>query len=166
MTTTISEALAPFFGKETSLLLGQNGARTDASDAGLLNGLVSHVHGYDDTHLPTIIHPTGPVASALFSQTEALSSVKGDDFIAWPSHIKSTIGSTGAARAVGKLMHLESTPMQYAISIATQMMGLREMFGTETKSFHVRHATKMVAWSRCWPRAYPSSLQALETKRG
>jgi aconitate decarboxylase len=80
-TTTACEALSPFFGNATSSLLGLKGARTDASHAALLNGIASHVHDYDDTHLPTIIHPTGPVASALFAQAEALGGVKGEDFI-------------------------------------------------------------------------------------
>lgn len=52
-------ALSPFFGKETSTLLGQDGAKTDAQHAALINGIASHVHDYDDTHLETIIHPTG-----------------------------------------------------------------------------------------------------------
>ncbi|KAF8213797.1 hypothetical protein K438DRAFT_2009917 [Mycena galopus ATCC 62051] len=189
-TTTASEALAPFFGKETSSLLGQNGARTDASHAALLNGIASHVHDYDDTHLPTIIHPTGPVASALFAQAEALGGVKGDDFIlalvagieaecklgmgVWPKHydvgwhITSTVGSIGAAVAVGKLMRLERTPMQHAISIAaTQVTGLREMFGTDTKSFHVgRAAQNGLMAAVLAARGYTGSLQALEAKRG
>ncbi|KAF8185324.1 hypothetical protein K438DRAFT_1971057 [Mycena galopus ATCC 62051] len=100
-------------------------------------GLASHVDEYDDTDLPTIIHPTGPVVSVLFSQTEALGSVKGDDCIlalitrieaeyklsmgVWtehydvgcigPTHITSSVGSTGAAVAIGKLMRLQSMPM-------------------------------------------------------
>jgi aconitate decarboxylase len=36
----------------------------------LINGISSHVHDYDDTHLDTIIHPTGPVASALLAVAE------------------------------------------------------------------------------------------------
>lgn len=81
-TTTIAyEALTPFFGKPTSTVLGYKGARTDASHAALINGISSHVHDYDDTHLATIIHPTGPVASALLAQSEALGGVKGEDFI-------------------------------------------------------------------------------------
>ncbi|KAJ6627031.1 MmgE/PrpD family protein [Mycena sp. CBHHK59/15] len=156
-TTRAHDALAPFFGQPTSTLFGRKGARTDASHAALINGIASHVHDYDDTHLETIIHPTGPVASALFAQSEALGSVTGEDFIlalvtgieaecklglgVWPEHydigwhITSTVGSIGAAVAVGKLMKLQKEPMQHAISIAaTQVTGLREMFGTDTKS--------------------------------
>jgi 2-methylcitrate dehydratase PrpD len=80
-TTTAHDALAPFFGAPTSTLLGRKGARTDASHAALINGIASHVHDYDDTHLETIIHPTGPVASALLAQSEALGTVSGHDFI-------------------------------------------------------------------------------------
>ncbi|KAJ7785640.1 2-methylcitrate dehydratase [Mycena metata] len=189
-TTTASEALSPFFGKPTSSLLGQKGARTDASHAALLNGIASHVHDYDDTHLPTIIHPTGPVASALFAQAEALGGVKGEDFIlalvagieaecklgmgVWPKHydigwhITSTVGSIGAAVAVGKLLRLERTPMQHAISIAsTQVTGLRDMFGTDTKCFHVgRAAQNGLLAAVLAARGYTGSLQAIEAPRG
>ncbi|KAF8212043.1 hypothetical protein K438DRAFT_1805854, partial [Mycena galopus ATCC 62051] len=48
-----------FFREGMSSLCCQNGARTDASHAALLNEFASHVHEYNDAHLPTIIHPTG-----------------------------------------------------------------------------------------------------------
>lgn len=82
-TTKAYKALTPFFGKPTSSLLDQRGneSRTDASHAALINGIASHVHDYDDTHLETIIHPTGPVASALLAQSEALGGIKAEDFI-------------------------------------------------------------------------------------
>lgn len=61
------------------------------------------MHDYDDTHLETIIHPTGPVAAALLSIAETLQRpVSGEEFITalvagieveckcglavWPSH--------------------------------------------------------------------------------
>jgi 2-methylcitrate dehydratase PrpD len=93
-TTTALKALTPFFGPATSSILGRGDhgdrsddslpGRTDASHAALINGIASHVHDYDDTHLETIIHPTGPVASALLAQVEAETTrknVTGDDFI-------------------------------------------------------------------------------------
>ncbi|MCJ1403754.1 hypothetical protein MMC11_006977 [Xylographa trunciseda] len=42
----------------------------DAQHAALLNGIAGHVHDYDDTHLNTIIHPSGSVASALIAVAE------------------------------------------------------------------------------------------------
>lgn len=67
-------SLSPIFGLFTSSLLGHHGAlSTDAQHAALLNSIASHVHDYDDTHLDTIIHPTGPIASALLAATELRS---------------------------------------------------------------------------------------------
>jgi aconitate decarboxylase len=75
-------ALARFTGAPTSRLLGSGGVDLDAMHAALLNGIASHVHDYDDTHLDTIIHPTGPVASALLAMAESLDrSVSGQEFI-------------------------------------------------------------------------------------
>ena len=79
-TTTAINALSSFFGKPTSSILGNQGSRSespgkaDASHAALINGIASHVHDYDDTHLETIIHPTGPVASAVLAMAEKLAS--------------------------------------------------------------------------------------------
>src|SRR6187200_3093625 len=39
--------------------------RFDAPGAAFVNCLASAAHAYDDTHLATITHPTGPVISAL-----------------------------------------------------------------------------------------------------
>src|ERR1700761_3684287 len=88
-TNTALKALSPFFGKPTSSIFGvQSSAATgkaDPSHAALINGIASHVHDYDDTHLETIIHPTGPVASALVAQSEALvaegKSISGQEFL-------------------------------------------------------------------------------------
>lgn len=89
-TITAIKALSSFFGKPTSSILGQQASsgdqnKADASHAALINGIASHVHDYDDTHLETIIHPTGPVASALLAMAEKLTadekSVSGEDFL-------------------------------------------------------------------------------------
>jgi aconitate decarboxylase len=74
--------LAPFFGASTASLLGHpDHLQTDASHAALLNGIASHVHDYDDTHLDTIIHPTGPVASALLAVAEWKGGITGKEFL-------------------------------------------------------------------------------------
>ncbi|KAJ7924403.1 2-methylcitrate dehydratase [Mycena leptocephala] len=142
--------LSPFFGKATSSLLGLKGARTDASHAALLNGIASHVHDYDDTHLPTIIHPTGPLYLALVAGIEAECKL---GMGVWPKHYD--IGWLNRrAVAVGKLMHLERTPMQHAISIAA------------TQSFHVGRAARTDSRAVLAARGYTGSLQALEAPRG
>ena len=41
--------------------------KVDMASAALINGISSHTFDFDDTHLKTIIHPAGPVASALLA---------------------------------------------------------------------------------------------------
>src|SRR5215467_3310221 len=62
-------ALTPFAGPPQATVLGRE-EKIDILNAALLNGITSHVFDFDDTHLPTIIHPSGPVASALFPLAE------------------------------------------------------------------------------------------------
>lgn len=45
-----TDALEPLFGPKTCTLLGTS-IKTDPQHAALLNGIASHVHDYDDTHL-------------------------------------------------------------------------------------------------------------------
>lgn len=77
------KALTPFFGPATSSLLGQVQTQgiADPSHAALINGIASHVHDYDDTHLSTIIHPTGPVASAVLAMAEKMGNVSGEQIL-------------------------------------------------------------------------------------
>lgn len=183
------KALEPLFGRPTSTLLGTS-SQYDLQHAALLNGIASHVHDYDDTHLATIIHPTGPVASAVLAYAEYQGSVTGEEVIlalvagieascklglaVWPEHydigwhITSTTGSIGAAVGVGKLMKLSETQMAHAIGVAAvQVTGLREMFGSDTKSFHPgRAATNGIVAALLAKEGYTSSEQALEAKRG
>lgn len=184
-------ALSPLFGAPTATIFGRdNDPRTDMQHACLLNGIASHVHDYDDTHLATIIHPTGPVASAALAYAEHKGNVAGADFLCaivagieascklglavWPEHydigwhITGTTGSIGAAVAVGKLMKLNEDQMAHAIGISSvQVTGLREMFGSDTKSFHPgRAAQNGLLAALCAEQGFTSSLQALEAKRG
>ncbi|GAB1744387.1 hypothetical protein NU219Hw_g1665t1 [Hortaea werneckii] len=181
----------PFFGPVSSTIYGHGGARrTDAQHASVLNGIASHVHDYDDTHLATIIHPTGPVASALLAYAEHRGSISGEDLLCalvagieascktglavWPSHydigwhITSTTGSIGTAVGVGKLMGLDEEQMAHAIGLAAvQVIGLREMFGSDTKSFHPGRAAQSGMMAALMAEnGYTSSLLGLEAKRG
>ncbi|CAI7625756.1 unnamed protein product [Penicillium glandicola] len=189
-TITARKALSPFSGPPTSHLLGTN-ASTDAMHAALFNGIASHVHDYDDTHLDTIIHPTGPVACALLAIVPTLERpVSGPEFITalvagieaeckiglavWPAHydvgwhITSTTGSIGAAVAVAKLLALSAEQVAHAIGLAaTQVTGLREMFGSHAKSFHPGRAAQNGLLAALLAReGFTSSVEALEAKRG
>ena len=158
------EALAPFRGPAQATVLGRE-ERVDIISAALFNGISSHVFDFDDTHLKTVIHPAGPVASALLALAEFKGPVSGVRFIhalalgveaecrignaVYPEHydrgwhITGTAGVFGAAAACGVLLGLSEQQMVWALGLAaTQPVGLREMFGTMTKSFHPGRAAQ------------------------
>lgn len=188
---TVDRALAAvtqFSGKPTATVLGR-GERLDTLHAALLNGITSHVLDYDDTHLKTIIHPAGPVASALMAVAEN-QTVTGQEFLnalivgvevecrignsVYPNHydrgwhITGTAGVFGAAAAVGRLLNLTEQQMTWALSLAaTQASGLREMFGTMTKSFHPGRAAQNGTMAAYLAKAnFDSSEQGIEAPRG
>jgi 2-methylcitrate dehydratase PrpD len=181
-------ALKPFSGPEQATVLGRRD-RMDILHTALMNGMSSHVFDFDDTHLKTIIHPAGPVASALLPFAER-RTVSGADLLhafilgvevecrignaVYPEHydvgwhITGTAGVFGAAAAVGKLLGLDEQRMTWALGIAgTQSSGFREMFGTMCKSFHPGRAAQngmMAAFLA--EQDFTSSNQVLEAKRG
>lgn len=181
-------ALSPFAGVGRASVLGR-AERTDPLHAALFNGISSHVFDFDDTHLRTVIHPAGPVASALLAFAEH-QDVSGEDFLnalvlgievecrignaVYPQHydigwhITGSTGVFGAAAAIGKLLGLNTQQMSWAFGLAaTQPVGLREMFGTMTKSFHPGRAAQNGFTSALLAqRGYTSSEQAIEAKRG
>ena len=181
-------ALKPFSGPETSTVLGRT-ERLDAAHAALINGISSHVLDYDDTHLKTIIHPAGPVCSALLALAE-LRPIGGREFLTaqivgietecrignavYPDHydrgwhITGTAGVFGSAAACGRAIGLDRQKMQWALGLAaTQSSGLREMFGTMTKSFHPGAAARNGLISALLAEAgFDSSEQGIEALRG
>lgn len=181
-------AVTPFSGGRTSTVLGRKD-RLDALHAALLNGISSHVLDYDDTHLKTIIHPAGPVASAILALAEC-RKISGEDFLTalivgievecrignavYPHHydrgwhITGTAGVFGAAAAAGKLLGLSTQQMTWAMGLAaTQSSGLRDMFGTMTKSFHPGRAAQNGLFAALLAEAnFDSSECAIEAPRG
>ena len=156
-------ALKPFSGPPQSSLFGKK-ERLDPLNAALVNGISSHVLDFDDTHLKTIIHPAGPVASALTAWAEA-RPVSGGDFMnalvigcevecrignaVYPEHyakgwhITGTCGVFGAATAMGRVLKLDERHMAWAVGIAaSQPVGLKVQFGSDTKSFHPGRAAQ------------------------
>ena len=150
-------ALGPFFGKGEALVLGRT-ERADALHAALLNGISSHVHDFDDTTPKNYMHPTSPMASALFAYA-SVHPMSGKDFehafilgfetgsrvanSVYPAHydagwhITGTAGVFGAVAAVGRPMGLDEQQMVWAIGLAAaQAAGIREMFGSMGKAFH------------------------------
>src|SRR6188472_1062034 len=72
-------ALGPFSGPRQATVLGRQD-RLDIMLAALMNGTTSHTFDFDDTHLRTVIHPSGPVASAILALAET-QPVTGEAFL-------------------------------------------------------------------------------------
>jgi 2-methylcitrate dehydratase PrpD len=181
-------ALLPFFGPPQATLFGRP-ERVDVLHAALLNGISSHVLDFDDTHIETAIHPAAPVAPAILALAEH-RPVSGRDLMAaliigietefriglavtpahyrvgW--HITGTAGAFGSAAAAGKLLGLSERQMCWALGLAAaQPVGLQEMFGSMTKSFHPgRAAQNGLTAALLAHKGYTASEHALEAKRG
>ncbi|HEU5296087.1 MAG TPA: MmgE/PrpD family protein [Burkholderiaceae bacterium] len=163
--------------------------RVDMAAAALLNGISSHTFDFDDTHLKTIIHPAGPVASAALALAEHLGAsgrslvdalVLGIDVscrmgnLMYPEHydrgwhITGSTGTLGAAAACARLLSLDEQRTAMALGIAaSQPVGLREQFGTMTKPFHPGAAARSGLLSALLAKhGFTASVRALEAPRG
>jgi len=163
--------------------------RVDMAGAALLNGISSHTFDFDDTHLKTIIHPAGPVASAALALAEHLGAsgralidalVLGIDVscrignVIYPEHydrgwhITGSTGTLGAAAACARLLGLDEEHTAMALGIAaSQPVGLREQFGTMTKPFHPGGAARAGLLSALLAKhGFTASARALEAPRG
>ena len=56
-------------GKPSGLNLGA-GVKTHLQNAALANGYLAHLEDYDDTHFPTVLHPSAPTVPAAFAVAE------------------------------------------------------------------------------------------------
>ena len=181
-------ALGPFSGPGQAGLLGRR-ERFDIMNAAFVNGASSHIFDYDDTHLKTIIHPGGPVISALLALSE-YRPVSGRDFLnalilgvetecrignaVFPNHydvgwhITGTAGVFGAAAAAGKVLGLNEQQMVWALGLAaSQPVGLRESFGSMNKSFNPgRAAANGLFAALLAAQNFTSSDGMIEAKRG
>ena len=169
-------------------LLGRR-EKVDIASAALLNGISSHTWDFDDTHLKTIIHPAGPVASPALALAEHLNlsgralldamvigievSCRVGNAI-YPDHydrgwhITGSTGMLGSAAACSRLLGLDVARTQMALGIAaSQPIGVREQFGTMTKPFHPGGAAKVGLMSALMAKhGYTASKRALEAPRG
>ena len=165
------------------------GVRTTLQNAALANGYLGHLEDYDDTHFPTVIHPSSPVLPAALAVGEHLHA-SGRDVLAasvlgmeaccrigmavhpwhydegW--HITGTTGVFGSIIAAARLSGLDLDQMTHGLGIAgTQAAGVREVFGSMTKPFHPgRSAQSGVLASLLAQRGFTSTTEILEGRRG
>jgi 2-methylcitrate dehydratase PrpD len=165
---TALQSLAAFSGGRQATVVGRR-ERIDALSAAFLNAAGANVLDFCDTHTPTALHPTAPLAPALLALAE-LQRVSGRDLLLAfvlgqevecrialamsPSHynkgwhITSTCGVFGAAASCGKLLPLNGAQMVWAFGVAaTQSSGLCECLGTPAKSVSVGNAARNGLWS-------------------
>jgi len=171
-----------------SSVLGRS-EKVDMASAALVNGITSHTFDFDDTHLKTVIHPAGPVASAVLALAEVTGAsgrqlvdalVLGIDVACrigncmYPEHydrgwhITGSTGTLGAAAGCARLMGLDEQHTAWALGIAaSQPIGMREQFGTMTKPFHPGAAARAGLTSALLAKnGFTASLKAIEAPRG
>ena len=162
------KSLAELTGSRQASVIGRS-ERVDALSAAFLNAASANVFDFCDTHLPTVIHPTAPLAPALLALSE-LRIVTGTELLlaftlgfeiecrigrvmspghyakGW--HIASTCGVFGAAAGAGRLLGLTEQKLVWALgNAATQSSGLCECLGWPAKSISVGNAARNGLWA-------------------
>ena len=138
--------------------------RLEIRDAVFLNAVAGNAQDFDDTHVPTIIHPSSvilPVVMALAQERESTASeiIKSilmgyevtcrlgnavhPEHYQKGYHITATCGVVGAAVSAALLMKLNQSQMRNAIAIAAgQASGLIENLASQAKAFAVGAAAR------------------------
>jgi len=155
--------LGEFSGGRQATIVGRP-ERIDPLTAAFLNAAGANVFDYCDTHLPTVVHPTSPLAPALLALSE-IRRVSGPDLLLafalgfeiecrvggavspghYPKgwHITSTCGVFGSAAGAAKLLGLDIERTVWALgSASTQSAGLCECLGWPAKSVSVGNAAR------------------------
>ena len=134
-------------------LLGRS-ERLDPTSAAVINCMSSAAHAFDDTHLKTITHPTGPVAAAALALA-GMNKISGEAFLtalvlgievecrlalaitnpAAAAHggwyMTGVAGGFGAAAAAGSLLDLDHDRLVSALALAAaQAAGVRATHGS------------------------------------
>ncbi len=163
--------------------------RASEAQASLVNGYLAHLQDYDDTHFPTVLHPSAPVWPAVLAAAErtgasgkavlaafalgceiacrvALSVHPWHYDAGW--HITGTVGGFGAAAAAARLLGLDAAQTEQALGLAgTHAAGVRDAFGTNGKALHAGHAASsgLRAAALVW-EGFSGPPAILEGRRG
>jgi 2-methylcitrate dehydratase PrpD len=127
--------------------VGVNG-RMPATLAGLVNGVLAHSLDYDDTHLPSVLHPSASVVPAALAAAEATGTggmetitaiavglevcvrigMAGYDAVSRKSvffehgqHATSICGTLGSAVAAGMIYGLDEDGILHSLGLAASM---------------------------------------------
>jgi len=158
-------------------------------DRAVTLGAAANALDFDDTHLPTVIHPGPPVAAALFAlagerefsgREMLLAYVLGVEAacrignVVSPGHyqhgwhITSSCGVFGAAAAAAKVLRLDETKTHAALALAaTQASGLVEMLGSAARALNPGFAARNgIAAALLAGEGVQAPAQPLEGLRG
>jgi 2-methylcitrate dehydratase PrpD len=144
----VAELVRHWGGREEAGLVARPG-RYPAPQAALLNGTLAHSLDFDDTHLPSVLHPSASIVPAVLAigeacgrsgrETIAAAAVgievtvrvgmggylpaAGNVFFERGWHATSICGTLGAAAAGAKLLGLDADGIGHALGIAASMGG-------------------------------------------
>lgn len=140
--------------------------RLPAASAALVNGTCAHALDFDDTHLPSVAHPSAPLVPAVLAQAEAVGASGRDAITALVAgyeayvriamtqydpearnsvmfdnglHATSIVGAIAGAAACGKLLGLDEAALADALAVGCSLgAGLIEAnrSGGTVKPFH------------------------------
>jgi 2-methylcitrate dehydratase PrpD len=155
--------LTSLSGAERVTVLGRT-ERLDLLGAAFINAVGANLLDYDDTHMPTVIHPTAPVAPAALALAEQrglsgaamlhafilgaevecrIGNAVSPGHYARGWHITSTCGVFGSAAASAKLLGLDEQQTWHALGIAgSQSAGLVENLPSAAKNVSVGNAAR------------------------
>ncbi|NQW22831.1 MAG: MmgE/PrpD family protein [SAR202 cluster bacterium] len=176
-------------GKPAATVIGR-GFKTNATEAALVNGAMSHALDYDDITVVTKTHPSAVLIPAALPVAEEVGASGRDMLLAYllgfevacavgesisPAyfddlgwHPTGPLGALGAAAAASRLLGLNEEQTAMAISLgASQSSGLRQNFGTMTKPFHTGHACKSgITAAKLVKGGFTSGTDAIEGRFG
>ncbi len=165
----------------------------DAARVAFLNSLSSSLYAYDDTHLKSIAHPTGPIGAACLAIAECTPAISGPTFlhaltmglevecrlgaylmeppaqcsVGWT--MTGLVGGLGVAAALARLLPLSEKELVSAIGIAaTRSSGLRGAgVGYMTRDFPMGYSGLIGVESALMAKAgVVSSPRALDKTTG
>ncbi|HEX5957605.1 MAG TPA: MmgE/PrpD family protein [Hyphomicrobiaceae bacterium] len=180
--------LGPLSGPGVAVVAGQS-LRLDILNAAFMNAMTANVLEFDDTHQPTVIHPTAPVLPPLLALADrsgcsgralieafvagvdvacrlGLSVSPGHYARGW--HITATCGAFGSAAASARLLGLDRAQTAHALGIAASAAsGIVENLPTGAKNVGVGNAARNGLFAALVAeQGYTAAQRAIEAKLG
>jgi 2-methylcitrate dehydratase PrpD len=166
------------------------GGHAAAVPAALANGTLAHCLDYDDTHIESILHGSGPTWAAALAagaqcnapERELLSAFitgfevgtrVGNGGIGvrlnhsgW--HTTCVLGRYSSVAAASALLGLDATQVKHALGIvATQVGGLTASVGSMSKPFHAgKTASDGVLAAELAAQGFEGAIDLLDSERG